>query len=134
MNARVIIATVAKTTSENNKVWMVSIEGEEQPMGYCKSAYKAMRFCFLLKKREDNTNISEDCLKLLSAEIKEEKARMATEGQEKVAEMTEQFIEGHSVDNLLAQKPEAATEEVEKPKRQRKPRTKKSEAQVVALA
>ena len=135
MEARVIVATVAKTTRENNKIWMVAIEGEEQPQAYCKSAYKAMRFCFLLKKRSENTNISEDCLKLLSAEIKEEKARMANpEGQEKLAEVAQEFIEEHSVDNVLAQQPEQVTVEVEKPKRQRKPKAKKSEAQVLALA
>ena len=119
MEARVIVATVAKTTRENNKIWMVAIEGEEQPQAYCKSAYKAMRFCFLLKKRSENTNISEDCLKLLSAEIKEEKARMANpEGQEKLQEVAQEFIEEHSVDNVLAQEPEK--------KAKRKPRTKKN--------
>ena len=129
MEARVIIATVAKTTRENNKIWMVAIEGEEQPMGYCKSAYKAMRFCFLLKKKNENTNISEDCLKLLSAEIKEEKAKMANqEGQEKNAEVAQESVEEQSVDAEKAQKPEVATEEVEKPKRQRKPRAKKAES------
>ena len=136
MEAKVIIATVAKTTRENNKIWMVAIEGEEQPMGYCKSAYKAMRFCFLLKKQNENTNISEDCLKLLSAEIKEEKAKKAEEanqeGQERLAEVTQEFIEEHSVDAVLAQ-PEQVTLEVEKPKRQRKPRKQNVEPQVIAL-
>ena len=77
MEARVITATVAKTTRENNKIWSVGIEGEEQPQAFCKSAYKAMRFCFLLKKRTEGASISEDCLILLSAEIKEEKAALA---------------------------------------------------------
>ena len=107
MEARVITATVAKTTRENNKIWSVGIEGEEQPQAFCKSAYKAMRFCFLLKKRIEGSSISEDCLILLSAEIKEEKAMKADkEGQEKQAEVAQECIEEHSVDNVLAQQPE----------------------------
>ena len=136
MEAKVIIATVAKTTRENKKIWSVGIEGEEQPQAYCKSAYKAMRFCFLLKKRTEGASISEQCLVILSAEIKEEKAAMANkEGQEKIAEVAQEFIEGHSVDNVLAQQPEQEPEaEPEKPKKQRKPRAKKTtEAQVLAL-
>ena len=131
MEAKVIIATVAKTTRENNKIWSVGIEGEEQPQAFCKSAYKAMRFCFLLKKRTEGANISEDCLVLLSAEIKEEKAKKADEeGQKKLAEVTQEFIEEHSVDNVLAQQPEA---EPEKPKKQRKSRRQNVEPQVIAL-
>jgi hypothetical protein len=137
MEAKVIIATVAKTTRENKKIWSVCIEGEEQPAAFCKSAYKAMRFCFLLKKRTEGASISEDCLILLSAEIKEEKAKKAEEanqeGQEKLAEVAQEFIEEHSVDNVLAQQPEQVTVEVEKPKRQRKPRKQNVEQQVIAL-
>lgn len=137
MEAKVIIATVAKTTRENNKIWSVGIEGEEQPAAFCKSAYKAMRFCFLLKKRTEGASISEQCLVILSAEIKEEKARMANkEGQEKIDEVRQEFIEEHSVDAVLAQQPEQEPEaEPEKPKRQRKPRAKKNEqvANVIAF-
>lgn len=137
MEAKVIIATVAKTTRENNKIWSVGIEGEEQPAAYCKSAYKAMRFCFLLKKRTEGTSISEQCMVLLSAEIKEEKAKMANkEGQEKIAEVAQEFIEGHSVDNVLAQQPgQEPVAEPEKPKRTRKARTpKQSTTAAVAQA
>lgn len=137
MEAKVITATVAKTTRENNKIWSVGIEGEEQPQAFCKSAYKAMRFCFLLKKRTEGASISEDCLILLSAEIKEEKAKKADEeGQKKLAEVTQEFIEEHSVDNVLAQQPEQEPlAEPEKPKRQRKARAKKNEevANVIAF-
>ena len=160
MEAKVIIATVAKTTRENNKIWSVGIEGEEQPAAFCKSAYKAMRCCFLLKKRTEGSSISEQCLVLLSAEIKEEKAKMANkDGQEKIDEVRQEFIAEHSVDAVLAQQPEQEPEaEPGKPKKQRKaraneskdracsgsaecsrvsanakPRTKKAEAQVLAL-
>ncbi len=137
MEAKVIIATVAKTTRENKKIWLVGIEGEEQPQAYCKGAYKAMRYCFLLKKLTEGASISEDCLVLLSAEIKEEKAAMANpEGQEKLDKERQEFIESHSVDAVLAQQPEQEPKaEPEKPKRQRKPRAKKNQesANVIAL-
>ena len=137
MEAKVIIATVAKTTRENKKIWSVGIEGEEQPAAFCKSAYKAMRFCFLLKKRTEGARISQDCLVVLSAEIKEEKAALANaEGQEKLDEVRQEFIEEHSVDAVLAQQPEQEPmAEPEKPKKQRKPRTKKNEqvADVIAF-
>lgn len=48
------------------------------------------------------------------------------------AVVIEEIAESHSVDNVLAQKPEPKAEQEEKPKKQRKPRSKKS-AEVVAL-
>ncbi len=126
MEARVIIATIAKTTRENNKIWSVAIEGEEQPKGYCKGAYKAMRFCFLLKKQNEGTNISEECLQLLSEAIKEEKAQKAEEGKEKQPEVAQESSEeqGAGAGQAEAEQP---AEKVEKPKRKRKARAKKAE-------
>lgn len=118
MEAKVILATVAKTTRENNNIWAVAVEGE-QPAVFFKSAFKAMRFCFLLKKRT-GLNISDNCLSRLSHEIAKEKATKAEAGKERIAEAVESFIEEHSVDNVLAQA------EQPKPKKQRKPRAKKS--------
>jgi hypothetical protein len=114
----------------------VSVTGEEQPQGYCKSAYKAMRFAFLLKKRT-GLNIDDQSLKSLSKQIAEVKAMKAEAeakaGKEKIAEVTQEFVESHSVDAVLAQQPEQQAEaEQPKPKKQRKPRSKKS-AEVVAL-
>ena len=48
------------------------------------------------------------------------------------AVVVEEIAESHSVDNVLAQKSEPKAEQEEKPKKQRKPRSKKS-AEVVAL-
>ena len=96
-------------------------EGEEKPEGYCKSAYKAMRFAFLLKKRT-GVNIDDDSLKSLSHEIAEQKAKNA-EAQEKLAEVAQEFVESHSVDKVLE----------EKPKKARKPR-KKAEPMVVSMS
>lgn len=124
MEAKYIIVSIVKSNNSENNVWAVAITGEEQPQGYCKSAYKAMRFAFLLKK-QTGINIDDKSLKSLSKQIAEVKAQKAEAeakaGQEKIAEVAEEFIESHSVDAVLAQQPE----QEEKPKKQRKPRTKK---------
>lgn len=133
MEAKYIIVSIVKSNNSENNVWAVAITGEEQPQGYCKSAYKAMRFAFLLKK-QTGINIDDKSLKSLSqqiAEIKAQKAEAeAKAGQEKIAEVAEEFIESHSVDAVLAQQPE----QEEKPKKQRKPRTKKVAQPAAATA
>lgn len=133
MEAKYIIVSIVESNNSENNVWAVAITGEEQPQGYCKSAYKAMRFAFLLKK-QTGINIDDKSLKSLSqqiAEIKAQKAEAeAKAGQEKIAEVTEEFIESHSVDAVLAQQPE----QEEKPKKQRKPRTKKVAQPAAATA
>jgi len=103
MEAKVIIVTVVKSNKSENNVWMVAITGEEQGKAYCKSPYKAMRFAFMLKK-QTGFSIEDASLKALSEEIAKQKAAAA-----EAAESAE-----HE-----AQQPEA------KPKKQRKPRTKK---------
>ncbi len=120
MEAKVIIVSSVKSNKSDNKVWAVAITGEQQPQAHCKSAYKAMRFAFLLKKRT-GLNISENCLARLSQSIKEAKPAKA----DALQEIVKDFAESHSVDNILA-KPE------EPKKKARKPRTKKS-AEVIAL-
>jgi hypothetical protein len=110
MEAKVIIVTEVKSNKSENKVWEVAIAGEEQSQAYCKSAYKAMRFAFLLKK-QTGIRIEDASLKALSEEIAKQKAAAAE--AEKPAEQ------------------EVQTED--KPKKQRKPRTKK-EPKVVQMA
>jgi hypothetical protein len=121
MEAKYIIVSIVKSNNSENNVWAVAITGEEKPEGYCKSAYKAMRFAFLLKKRT-GVNIDDDSLKSLSHEIAEQKAKNA-EAQEKLAEVAQEFVESHSVDKVLE----------EKPKKARKPR-KKAEPMVVSMS
>ena len=125
MKANVIIVSVEKSNKSENNVWAVAITGEEQKQAYCKSAYKAMRFAFLLKK-QTGFYIEDDSLKMLSDEIARQKAEKsaAEAGQEKLAEVAEEFIESHSVDAVLAES------EAEQPKKKaRKPRTKKVQAE-----
>jgi len=105
MEKREIIVSAVKSNNSDNNVWAVAITGNEQPNAYCKTAYKAMRFMFLLKK-QTGVSISENSLTRLSAEIARLKALQAEAGKEKVAEVTQEFIETHSVDNVLADKPE----------------------------
>ena len=88
----------------------MGITGEEQEQAYCKSAYKAMRFAFLLKK-QTGFYIDDASLKALSEEIAKQKAEAAVEA-EQPAEQEAQ--------------PEAEEPKAEEPKKkQRKPRTKK---------
>ena len=121
MEAKYIIVSIVKSNNSENNVWAVAITGEEKPEGYCKSAYKAMRFAFLLKKRT-GVNIDDESLKSLSHEIAEQKAKNA-EAQEKLAEVAQEFVESHSVDKVLE----------EKPKKARKPR-KKAEPMIVSMS
>ena len=117
MEKREIIVSVVKSNQSDNNVWAVAITGDEQPSAHCKSAYKAMRFMFLLKK-QTGLYIADESLAQLSAEIARVKAANAEAGEEKIAEVTQEFVETHSVDNVLAQEPEK--------KAKRKPRTKKN--------
>ena len=110
MEAKVIIISVVKSNKSENNVWAVGITGEEQEQAYCKSAYKAMRFAFLLKK-QTGLYIDDASLKALSEEIAKQKAEAAAEA-EQPAEQEAQ--------------PEAEEPKAEEPKKkQRKPRTKK---------
>ncbi len=118
MKAVIIISNV-KSNRSNNNVWAVAITGEHYPKAHCKSAFKAMRFAFLLKART-GLDISENCLSRLSHEISKQKAARAAEVKEKV----EEFAEAHSVDNVLAQQPEPA--EQPKKRRGRKPKAVKA--------
>ena len=76
-----------------------------ESQAFCNSAYKAMRFAFMLKKRT-GLNISDNCLSRLSQETAGQKSAKAAEMQEKVQEKVEESCEEHSVDNVLNLKPE----------------------------
>jgi len=118
MEAKVIIVSIVKSNKSENNVWAVGITGEEQEQAYCKSAYKAMRFAFLLKK-QTGFYIEDDSLKMLSEEIARQKAAVAAAEGEQPAEAPAE--ESQEV------QPEAEA----KPKKQRKPRTKKVQAEPV---
>ena len=119
MEAKVIIVSVEKSNKSENNVWAVAITGEEQKQAYCKSAWKAMKFAFMLKK-QTGFYIEDDSLHMLSAEIARQKAAAAAAEAEKQAEQEIQ----------PEQQPEAEAE-VKKEKKARKPRTKKVQAEPV---
>ena len=111
-----ILVESVHSNKSNNMVWAVYVQGNEQEKSYCKSPYKAMRMAFFLKK-QTGAFIESTSLALLSLVIREAKAtkQAASDVQERIDGAVEKFVEEHSVDNVLA----------EKPKKQRKPRAKK---------
>ena len=119
MEAKVIIVSVVKSNKSENNVWAVGLTGEEQEQAYCKSAWKAMKFAFLLKK-QTGFYIEDDSLKMLSEEIARQKAANAAAEQP-----AEQEVQPEA-----EQQPEAEA----KPKKARKPRTKKVQAEPVDVA
>ena len=125
MEAKVIIVTVVKSNKSENNVWAVGITGEEQEQAYCKSAWKAMKFAFLLKK-QTGLYIEDDSLKMLSEEIARQKAAAAE--AEQPAEHEAQPEAPAEVEQPVADaKPK-------KEKKARKPRTKKVQAEPVEVA
>ncbi len=101
---------MVKSNKSDNNVWAVAITGDEQPSAHCKSAYKAMRYMFLLKK-QTGLYIATESLDRLSSEIALQKAEQAAE-----------------YDPLgLSEAPQQPVlDEEPKAKARRKPRTKKS--------
>ena len=132
-NNSILVSCVRSNKSDNN-VWAVSVQGEEQVKSYCKSPYKAMRYAFLLKK-QTGYYISDISLTQLSLEIKrlkelKEAAALTPEqkeGKERIDEAVEQFIEEHSVDNVLAKADEEKAKAKTKGKGKRKASSKKQE-------
>ena len=125
MEAKVIIVSVEKSNKSENNVWAVAITGEEQKQAYCKSAWKAMKFAFLLKK-QTGLYIEDDSLKMLSEEIARQKAAAADAKQP--AEQEAQPEAPAEVEQPVADaKPK-------KEKKARKPRTKKVQAEPVEVA
>ncbi len=124
METKVIIASIKKSNRSQAMVWAVSVTGEENPRAYCKSAYKAMRFMFLLKK-QTGFNISDNCLSRLSKEAAEMKV-VKSKGDALERMNTEE------VEKMIQPVIEEQKQEQPKQRKQRKPRNNKS-AKVVAL-
>lgn len=122
-----ILVDNVRSNKSDNMVWAVYAQGNEQQTCYCKSPYAAMKMAFLMKK-QTGLYISDICLARLSLEIRKLKeAAMSPEqvaAKEHVDELVEEFIEEHSVDNVLAK----ADEEKAKAKGKRKSRKPKAPA------
>ena len=83
-NNSIIISCVQSNKSENN-VWMVCIQGTKSGRNYCRNAYTAMKYAFILKQRT-GCPISDNCLTRLSHEIKLKKAQKIQMAAESIAE------------------------------------------------
>jgi|GEM_PF-606378 len=127
----ILVSSVRSNKSENN-VWAVYVQGQEENKSYCKSAYKAMRYAFYLKKLT-GCRIADNSLAILSMEIKRIKEAALTAEQkaakEHLDEAVEQFVEEHSVDNVLAK---AEEEKKQKAAKKRKPSARKAKKEVAA--
>ena len=100
-----ILVDNVRSNKSDNMVWAVYAQGNEQQTCYCKSPYAAMKMAFRKLKEA-----------ALTPEQKEAK--------EKIDEAVEQFVEEHSVDNVLAK----ADEEKAKAKGKRKSSKPKASA------
>ena len=130
-NNSILVANVRSNKSDK-MVWAVYAQGNEQQTCYCKSPYAAMKMAFLLKK-QTGLYISDICLTRLSLEIRKLKeAAMSPEqvaAKEHVDELVEEFVEEHSVDNVLAK---AEEEKKQKAAKKRKPSARKAKKEVAA--
>ena len=63
--------------SKNKNLWVVSILENDSVRKYCKSAYSAMRYMFLLQSSSADLYISDNCLQRLSFEIALNKRELA---------------------------------------------------------
>ena len=61
----------------SKNLWVVSILGRNEIRKYCKSAYSAMRYMFLLQSSSVDLFISDNCLQRLSFEIALNKRELA---------------------------------------------------------
>lgn len=120
---KILAAAAGKVSKEGTSIWTVYVSGEEESKMYCKSALKAMRFAFILKKRT-GLDISDSCMERLKQEIQLEKAAKAAA----IEEVAKDIAVEHSVDKVLAEKPKAAEQTADKPRKPRKPRAKKAAA------
>lgn len=122
MEKQVIVAEMVQSNKSENQVWFVHVTGSNSPehMGYCKKAYSALQFCFILKARTqvsiDDATIEQ--LKAFYAE-NEREARWAKINARKEAEAKAKQAEEEA--------PEAEQQEAEQPKKRgRKPGSRKN--------
>lgn len=123
MEARVIIVSAKKSNRSENTVWAVAITGEKEPKAHCKSAYKAMRFAFLLKART-GLNISENCLSRLVFEMSEYKQQLNLD----IASKRLMEAEDAKLDAMI----EAVAAEQREEKKARKPRNPRAKKNTVS--
>jgi hypothetical protein len=75
--------------SKNKNLWVVSILENDSVCKYCKSAYSAMRYMFLLQSSSADLYISDNCLQRLSFEIALHKRDLACRIQQHAKAISE---------------------------------------------
>ena len=128
MEKQVIVAEMVQSNKSENQVWFVHVTGSNEPehQGFCKKAYSALQFCFVLKARTqlsiDNATVEQ--LKAFYAEHERE-ARWARINARKEAE-------AKALENA-DEAEEAGMQEHEQPKKRgRKPGSRKAKELEVA--
>ena len=94
----IILVQQVLSNRSNAMVWAVYVQGKEQEQfkNYCKSAYTAMRYAFMLKA-QTKTAISVNCLDRLSHQIRMEHKAKA----EKIQVIAQELADKYSVNKLL---------------------------------
>ena len=112
-NHNFIMTEMQTNTKSGITIWEVYAkkDGQKTAPGYCKSANKAMRYAFLLKKRT-GLNISDNGLARLQMEIAKEKAAQKVE----VQVVAQQIAEEKSVEKALAPEPKPKKRRMRKAK------------------
>jgi len=128
MEKQVIVAEMVQSNKSENQVWFVHVTGSSQPehQGYCKKAYSALQFCFILKARTQLSidDATVETLKAFYAEHERE-ARWAKINARKEAEAKAQE-NAEEADAEQQQEPEQPK------KRGRKPGSRKNKEVEVA--
>ena len=118
MKKQVIKAEFVKSNNSDKMVWHVFVTESEntEQQGWCKTAYSALQYCFILKK-QTGAVIDGSTLKMLKAYYaeNEREARWAKINAQKEAEAAA-ASEGEGAQEQVAQAPAEQTE-VAQPKR-----------------
>ena len=94
----IILVQQVLSNRSNAMVWAVYVQSKEQEQfkNYCKSAYTAMRYAFMLKA-QTKTAISLNCLDRLSHQIRMEQRANA----EKIQVIAQELADKYSVNKVL---------------------------------
>ena len=96
MTTNSIIVSHVLSNRSDAMVWAVYVQGTEEYKNYCKNAYSAMKYAFMIKAQH-GLQISDNCLTRLSHQIAMEKKAKA----EKIQQVAVELAEKYSVNKVL---------------------------------
>ncbi len=128
MKNQAIVAEFVKSNNSDNMVWHVYVTESDSPeqQGFCKKAYSALQFCFILKART-GVAINNDTVQMLKKYYaeNEREARWARIQAQKEAEA--------KAEQPAEEAPEQEQPKEEQPKKRgRKPGARKAKKEEVA--